>query len=108
MALDLPARFDRIDQRFDGVDRRLDTMDRRFDTMDQRFDERMNAHAVEIRRHFDVVAESMSSHFQLVAEGVVSLDRKVDRIADALRGEQTRLGRRLDALAARLPPKRRR
>jgi septal ring factor EnvC (AmiA/AmiB activator) len=111
-------RLDGLDARFDGIDRRLDAVDARFDAVDARFDavdrrleelsERMDSHAVETRRHFDVVAESLVSQIRLVAEGVLTVDRKVDRVADELRGELVRVNRRMLTLSARIPPKRRR
>jgi hypothetical protein len=104
MTSELPERFDRIDQRFDGIDRRLDAMDQRFDAIDHHIE----TSAAETRRHFDVVAESLVSQIQLVAEGVLTLDRKVDRLAVELRGEIAGVNRRVLALSARVPPKRRR
>lgn len=111
-------RFDAVDQRFDAVDRRFEVVDQRFDAIhrrfevvDQRFDaveSRIDESAAETRRHFDVVTESLVSQIQLVAEGVITVDRKVDRLADEIRGELTRVNRRILALSARVPPKRRR
>jgi len=74
----------------------------------RRLSERIESQAVETRRHFDVVAESLVSQIRLVAEGVLTLDRKVDRLADELRGELVRVNRRMLTLSARIPPKRRR
>jgi len=97
-------RLEGIDARLGGIDRRFDNVDARFDTVDRRFDEL----SAEIQRHFGVVAESLASQIQLVAEGVLTIDRKVDRVADELRGELVRLNRRMLTLSARIPPKRRR
>ena len=41
----------------------------------------------ELKRHFDIVAESLESKIQLVAEGVVNVDQKLDRRFDALKQE---------------------
>jgi hypothetical protein len=41
----------------------------------------------ELKRHFDIVAESLESKIQLVAEGVVNVDQKLDRRFDALKRE---------------------
>jgi threonine aldolase len=38
----------------------------------------------ELKRHFDIVAESLESKIQLVAESVVNVDQKLDRRFDAL------------------------
>lgn len=41
----------------------------------------MDAEAVtEIRRHFDVVAEGLSAKIEQVAEGVLVVDAKLDRV----------------------------
>ncbi|KRT64862.1 MAG: hypothetical protein XU13_C0153G0004, partial [Candidatus Rokubacteria bacterium CSP1-6] len=39
----------------------------------------VEARTTETRRHFDVVAEDMQSKVQLVAEGLLALDQKVER-----------------------------
>jgi phage-related tail protein len=41
----------------------------------------------ELKRHLDIVAESLESKIQLVAEGVVNVDQKLDRRFDALKQE---------------------
>jgi hypothetical protein len=100
-----------MDRRLDGLDTRLDGMDRRFDAIDTRFDvmaRHIDASAAETRRHFEVIAESMLSKIQLVAEGVLTVDRKVDRLAAEVRGELARVNRRMLVLSARIPPRRRR
>ncbi len=101
VALDIPARFDRVDQRFDVLDGRLDAMDQRFDAMDQRFDgidRRLDGHDGRFDRleaQIIVTAEETRRHFDVVAESLVSQIRP-------------RFNRRLLALSARVPPKRRR
>lgn len=42
-------------------------------------DNRLNRHSEELRRHFGVVAEELKSMIQLVAEGVVTVDEKLER-----------------------------
>ena len=44
----------------------------------------------ETRRHIDIVAESLSHDIQLVAEGVLNVDQKLDREAASLRDEMQR------------------
>ena len=51
----LTARIDRLDE---GVDRRLE----------------------ETRRHFDVIAESLRDDIRMIADGLVALVGKVDRL----------------------------
>ncbi len=58
--------------------------------------------AAETRRHFDVVAEQLMGKIQLVGEGVIGLDQKVDRLATEMRGEFQRVDRRFLHLEARV------
>ena len=52
------------------------------------------ASTAETRRHFDVVAEQLMGKLQLVGEGVIGLDQKVDRLAMEMRGEFQKVDRR--------------
>jgi hypothetical protein len=63
----------------------------------------------EVKKHFDVVAESLESKIQLVAEGVLNVSDKLDRLNVEMHGESqetraliklsyTELDRRLTAL----------
>ena len=54
--------------------------------------------AEQTRRHFDVVAEGMRADVRLVAEGVVSLAERVDRVEENLRQEIRETRRDLTAL----------
>lgn len=57
-------------------------LDRRFAEMDRRFEQlraEMRTGDAETRRHFDVGAEDLKSRIQLVAEGVLSVDEKLER-----------------------------
>src|SRR5262249_2629034 len=58
--------------------------------------------AAETRRHFDVVAESLRSTIQVIAEGVLTVDRKLDRFADEVRDEFRKVDRRFLKIEARL------
>ena len=58
--------------------------------------------AAETRRHFDVVAKSLRSTIQLIAEGVLTVDRKLDRFADEVRDEFRKVDRRFLKIEARL------
>ncbi len=58
----------------------------------------MRAQAGETRHHFDVVAEGMRGDVRLVAEGVVSLAERVDRVEENLRQEIRETRRDLTAL----------
>ncbi len=63
--------------------------------------EEIHASAEETRRHFDIVSEGMLSKVQLVAEGLVALDEKVERFHDEIRREFKKVDRRLLRLEAR-------
>ena len=54
--------------------------------------------AAETRRHFDVVADSQMDKIQLVGEGVIGVDQKLDRF----RGEVAEDFRRVDGRLLRL------
>jgi hypothetical protein len=41
----------------------------------------------EVKKHFDVVAESLESKIQLVTEGVLNVDEKLDRLNDEMHRE---------------------
>ena len=57
--------------------------------------ERMDASAAETRRHFDVVAEGLTSDIKVVAEGMGALDEKVDRFRGEVREGFKKVDRRL-------------
>jgi len=52
----------------------------------------------ETRRHFDVVADSLMDKIQLIGEGVIGVDQKLDRF----RGEVAEEFRRVDGRLLRL------
>ena len=79
-------RFDAIDQRFEAVDRRFDAVDQRFDTMERRQDT-TDARLEDTRRHLGVLIENLDGKIQLVAEGVINVDQKIDRVRVELTGE---------------------
>jgi len=60
------------------------------------------AGGAETRWHFDVVAEHLVGKIQLVAEGVIGVDQKVDRLAEEMRAGFQKVDRRLLRLEGRL------
>jgi hypothetical protein len=60
------------------------------------------ASAAETRRHFDVVAEKLMAKIQLVGEGVIGVDQKVDRLTTEMRAEFQKVDRRILHLQARV------
>ena len=62
----------------------------------------MAAGDAETRRHFDVVDEHLMGKIQLVAEGVVGVDQKVDRLSEEMRAGFQTVDRRILHLEARV------
>ena len=57
--------------------------------------------AAETRRHFDVVADRLMDKIQLVGEGVIGVDQKLDRFRGEVAEEFRRVDRRLLRLIRR-------
>jgi hypothetical protein len=62
------------------------------------FDDNVLSSTAETRRHFDVVADSLMDKIQLVGEGVIGVDQKLERF----RGEVAEEFRRVDGRLLRL------
>jgi hypothetical protein len=60
------------------------------------------ASAAETRRHFDVVADRLMDKIQLVGEGVIGVDQKLDRFRGEVADEFRKVDRRLLRLEARV------
>lgn len=58
--------------------------------------------AAETRRHFDTVAERLMDKIQLVGEGVIGVDQKLDRFRSEVADDFHKLDRRLLSLEARV------
>ena len=59
------------------------------------------ASAAETRRHFDVVADRLMDKIELVGEGVIGVDQKLDRVRGEVAEEFRRVDRRLLRLMRR-------
>ena len=66
-----------LDRRFAEVSRRFDQQDQRFDQQGRRIDELQESH-----RHTQVVVEGLRSDVQAVAEGVITVDQKLERFRE--------------------------
>jgi hypothetical protein len=107
----LDARFDRLREDLrqdiqasaDGLreDLRQDIQASAAD-LRQEFRQDIQASAAETRRHFEVVAESLRSDIQVVAEGLSTLDEKVERFRDEVHQEFGKVDRRFLHLEARI------
>ena len=62
----------------------------------------VDATTTDTRRHFDVVAEQLMSKIQLVAEGVVLVNQKVDRLAAQMHDQFEQVDRRFLHLHAQI------
>ena len=60
------------------------------------------ASAAETRRHIDVIAEHLMDKIQLVGEGVIGVDQKVDRLSTEMRAGFQKVDRRILHLQARV------
>ena len=80
----------------------IEYLDRRFNEVRNEFRHEITASAVETRRRFDVVAEQLMGKLELVAEGVIAVDEKVDRLATEMRSEFQTVDRRFLHLEARI------
>ena len=79
-----------------------DALDARFDRLRQELSQDIHGSAAETRRHFEVVAESLRSEIQVVAEGLNALDEKVERFRDEVHHEFSKVDRRFLHLDARI------
>ena len=77
------------------------------------FDDRLQTSTVEMRRHFEIVGESLRGNIRAVAEGVALLSQRVDRgfaeqagRVDALDGRVLRLEVRVKRLEDGRKPRR--
>ncbi len=79
-----------------------DPLDARFDRLRQELQQDIQASAVQTRRHFEVIAESLRSEIQAVAEGLSALDENVERFRNEVREEFSKVDRRFLHLDARI------
>ena len=74
----LESRFDILESRFDSLESRFDSLDSRFDTLESSLAARIDDAKADMKRHFDIVAESTHDDVRIIAEGLVALNAKVD------------------------------
>lgn len=92
----------RAAQRFDAVDAKFDVVDTRMRDVEMRLRSRIDAAEAEIRRHFGVLADDLRSQVQVVAEGVVGLDEKMERFRGEVQENFAGVDRRFLHLEARV------
>lgn len=76
-----------MDARFAAVDARFASVDARFETLEQRITEE----GVNTRRHFDVVAEQLSSQVSALAESIAASNARADRRLGPIESERVTL-----------------
>src|SRR5207237_9271431 len=74
----LDSRLDSLDSRFDTLESRFDTLESRFDTLESSLAARIDDAKADMKRYFDIVAESTHDDVRIIAEGLVALNAKVD------------------------------
>ena len=79
-----------------------DPLDARFDRLRQELQQDIQASAAQTRRHFEVIAESLRSEIQAVAEGLSALDENVERFRNEVREEFSKVDRRFVHLDGRI------
>lgn len=112
----LDRRFAEVDRRFTELEHRLDVrftnIDAKLAEHDARFveheilfaglDTKITETAEETRRHSGVVAEGLRDEIRLVAEGVLTVDQKLERFRGEVAEEFRRVDTRLLRLEARI------
>ncbi len=73
---EMEARFEKTDARFDGIDARFVEMDRR-----------ITEEGRDTRRHFDVVAEQITSRVSALAETIAASNARCDRRLSTVESE---------------------
>jgi predicted nuclease with TOPRIM domain len=86
----LHQEFGALRQEFGSLRQEFGTVREEFGTLRADFDElrrEVRESAAETRRHFDVVAEDLRHDIRGIAEGVIALSERVDRLGVSVRAE---------------------
>ena len=86
----LHQEFGALHQEFGSLRQEFGTVREEFGTLRADFDElrrEVRESAAETRRHFDVVAEDLRHDIRGIAEGVIALSERVDRLGVSVRAE---------------------
>ena len=86
----LRQEFGALHQEFGSLRQEFGTVREEFGTLRADFDElrrEVRESAAETRRHFDVVAEDLRHDIRGIAEGVIALSERVDRLGVSVRAE---------------------
>jgi len=81
---DLGGRIDGVERRLtlrmDRVDAKIEAVDAKVDRVEATLRVEMGQIREEMRRHFEISTESLRDDIRIVAEGVIALGAKVDRL----------------------------
>jgi predicted nuclease with TOPRIM domain len=86
----LRQEFGTVREEFGSLRQEFGTVREEFGTLRADFDElrrEVRESAAETRRHFDVVAEDLRHDIRGIAEGVIALSERVDRLGVSVRAE---------------------
>jgi archaellum component FlaC len=76
----LTLRIDGIDARIDGIDAKIDRVDSKIDRVEATLRVEMGKMREDMRRHFEIATESLRDDVRIIAEGLIALGAKVDRL----------------------------
>jgi len=80
----LSGRIDALESRvgdgFDALAVKFDALDAKIDRVESTLRVEMTQMRDDIRRHFDIIAESLRDDIRIIAESLISLNAKVERL----------------------------
>ncbi|MGC2422892.1 MAG: hypothetical protein WA666_00895 [Nitrospirota bacterium] len=79
----LGTKFEKIDERFEKIDNQFEKIDERFKKIDDQFEE--------VKRHTGVLIEAVEHKIDIVIEGVMGLNERLDRHTAENKQEHSRL-----------------
>jgi predicted nuclease with TOPRIM domain len=97
------AKLEGRQARLEGRQARLEDRQAQLETGQAQLGVELRETEDRLRTHFGVLVEAMQSKLDLVIEGVLMVDQKVDRLHRESQGEIGKLQRQTMALAARIP-----
>jgi archaellum component FlaC len=86
----IDGRFEKIDERFEKIDERFEKIDARFEKIDDKF-KKIDDQFEEVKRHTGVLIEAVEHKIDIVIEGVMGLNERLDRHMEENEQEHSRL-----------------
>jgi chromosome segregation ATPase len=86
---EVDRRFEQVDKRFEQVDKRFEQVDKRFEQVDERLDHlQETVHELQETVHgTQILVEDLRGKIELVAEGVVGVNERLDAALEKTGGE---------------------